>query len=496
MRTFQLSDGRSHKFWNIELQGSSFTVTFGKIGTDEQTQTKKFPTPEKAQAAADKLIREKTGKGYIETTPLVATREAVAFERAIAENPDDVGGWNAYADYLAEHGEVRGEFMQVQLALEDESRPAAERKKLRAREKQLLKEHEREWLGELAPYLLDPDPDDEYPTNPEHRWRRGVLSGLTVRYLTRASAQALATAPAARFLHELRVHTDAEHYGRDGGRQPRARVATPPSVARHWELFEVIAAPWLGNLRVFQMGESEEPELQPDESAQGRGYNCHTYTRGLEYVIAGMSRVEELHLLCKEYDIGHLFALPNLTHLRLLRVYHLGRRRGGRRERPYAYPLDILARNPAVANLTHLLFHPHYSESSPGFEGQPGTPSFLPLDPVRVLLRSKHLTSLTHLQLRLSNMGDEGCREIVASGILKRLKWLDLRHGCISDEGARILAECPDAKNLEHLDLSRNAVTAAGLKLLRRAGIPARAERPLTERELAAEQYLFEGDFE
>ena len=42
MRTFQFSDAKSHKFWNIDVQGKSFTVTFGKIGTAGQTKTKEF----------------------------------------------------------------------------------------------------------------------------------------------------------------------------------------------------------------------------------------------------------------------------------------------------------------------------------------------------------------------------------------------------------------------------------------------------------------------
>ena len=56
MRTFQFSDAKSHKFWNIEVSGNSFTVTYGKIGTAGKTQTKSFPTAEKARAEADKLV--------------------------------------------------------------------------------------------------------------------------------------------------------------------------------------------------------------------------------------------------------------------------------------------------------------------------------------------------------------------------------------------------------------------------------------------------------
>ena len=35
--------------------------------------------------------------------------------------------------------------------------------------------------------------------------------------------------------------------------------------------------------------------------------------------------------------------------------------------------------------------------------------------------------------------GDDGVRELIASGILKRLVWLDLRHGCVTDDGAYLV---------------------------------------------------------
>jgi predicted DNA-binding WGR domain protein len=69
MRTFEFKDDKSNKFWNIELKDKDYTVTFGKIGTKGQTKTKSFPTSEKAQKEYDKLITEKTDKGYVETTP-------------------------------------------------------------------------------------------------------------------------------------------------------------------------------------------------------------------------------------------------------------------------------------------------------------------------------------------------------------------------------------------------------------------------------------------
>lgn len=66
MRRFEFSEGSSNKFWEIELSGSGFTVTWGKIGTTGQTQTKDFPTEAKAQTEHDKLVSEKVKKGYAE----------------------------------------------------------------------------------------------------------------------------------------------------------------------------------------------------------------------------------------------------------------------------------------------------------------------------------------------------------------------------------------------------------------------------------------------
>ncbi|HLL84809.1 MAG TPA: WGR domain-containing protein, partial [Longimicrobium sp.] len=67
MRRFEFVDGSSSKFWEIELEGSGFTVRWGRIGTAGQVQQKSFATEAKATAEHDKLIAEKTKKGYVET---------------------------------------------------------------------------------------------------------------------------------------------------------------------------------------------------------------------------------------------------------------------------------------------------------------------------------------------------------------------------------------------------------------------------------------------
>ena len=61
-----------------------------------------------------------------------------ALEAALVENPDDLATHSAYADYLMEQDDPRGEFIQMQLALEDRGRGAEERAQLQARADELL----------------------------------------------------------------------------------------------------------------------------------------------------------------------------------------------------------------------------------------------------------------------------------------------------------------------------------------------------------------------
>ncbi|MEM9940369.1 MAG: DUF5724 domain-containing protein, partial [Planctomycetota bacterium] len=65
-RRFELVDGKSNKFWEVERKGDSIVTSWGKIGSKGQTKTKEFADEAKAKAAFEKLIKDKTGKGYNE----------------------------------------------------------------------------------------------------------------------------------------------------------------------------------------------------------------------------------------------------------------------------------------------------------------------------------------------------------------------------------------------------------------------------------------------
>jgi predicted DNA-binding WGR domain protein len=69
-RYFEFAGGTSAKYWEVDLHGCDVTVRYGRIGSFGQFQTKTFPDPEAARNHVDKLIAEKSAKGYRE--PAVA----------------------------------------------------------------------------------------------------------------------------------------------------------------------------------------------------------------------------------------------------------------------------------------------------------------------------------------------------------------------------------------------------------------------------------------
>jgi predicted DNA-binding WGR domain protein len=63
----EFEEGTSSKFWRARVEGKTLYVNYGKIGSAGQTQVKDFANPDAAQKEYDKLVREKTKKGYVES---------------------------------------------------------------------------------------------------------------------------------------------------------------------------------------------------------------------------------------------------------------------------------------------------------------------------------------------------------------------------------------------------------------------------------------------
>lgn len=129
MPRFEFIEGTSSKYWDIDLQGSTFTVRFGRIGTKGQEKTQVFASIAEAKTAYDKLIAEKVKKGYqpvegegsdappkppakVKAAPDAATLQV---EAAVAENPGDQNTWRVLADAMTERGEKWGEVIAAAL---------------------------------------------------------------------------------------------------------------------------------------------------------------------------------------------------------------------------------------------------------------------------------------------------------------------------------------------------------------------------------------------
>lgn len=63
-KRFNFKDDTSDKFWEIAQDGKRMLVRYGKVGTKGQENVKLFETEEQAKNEMDKMIRQKTKKGY------------------------------------------------------------------------------------------------------------------------------------------------------------------------------------------------------------------------------------------------------------------------------------------------------------------------------------------------------------------------------------------------------------------------------------------------
>ena len=64
---FEFKNEVSNKFWEISQKGILVKVVFGRIGIQNpQEKIKEFVNEQEAKKFADKKIREKINKGYIQ----------------------------------------------------------------------------------------------------------------------------------------------------------------------------------------------------------------------------------------------------------------------------------------------------------------------------------------------------------------------------------------------------------------------------------------------
>ncbi len=112
---------------------------------------------------------------------LAAAPGESALLAAVYAKPADDGPRQVYADFLIERGDPRGEFISLQLGGADPKR-----------QKQLLKEHGKKWLGDIAPVV-----------GADFEFRRGFLSRALAKFRHEADARKFGDLPEWSTVEEL-----------------------------------------------------------------------------------------------------------------------------------------------------------------------------------------------------------------------------------------------------------------------------------------------------
>jgi TPR repeat protein len=91
-KRFQLVYGKSAKFWEVSVSGSSMTTTYGRIGSKGQRTEKNFSSSDEAQKAADRLIRQKIDKGYTQVKAVASRKRSTSKPAATSRSKANAPG--------------------------------------------------------------------------------------------------------------------------------------------------------------------------------------------------------------------------------------------------------------------------------------------------------------------------------------------------------------------------------------------------------------------
>ena len=422
---YEFTEGTSNKFWEIALAGKEFTARWGRIGASSRNEKRQaFPDVAAARKAYQRLIDEKTKKGYRRVgaeakqtaktaakpskTAVKPTKINPKLEAVLAEAPEDVGSWQVYADWAMESGEPWGEVIAHACAgkkpkkLQDEAAATM----LGGLDGAVVK-----WkFGTLEELELCPEDrdreDDGSGDNPMVAALKRVLAhpaGRLIRKLTLGLSpfddcdwdfepllKVIGKAGSLPLLHTLDLSRDAEFMDQDSWRhlgdlRPLWRVAP--------------------RLRYLKIKASAKPCTL--------GAVVAPVLETLVFESSGLDKSVPI-------DIGKA-ELPALRHLELM----FGR--------------EDYGNTGSVKNLAGIL-------------------------------AGSGLPKLEYLGLANSEWETDLIEAVAKSAVLPRLKVLDLSKGTLHAEGsAALLAHAPQFRHLDKLDLEDNYLLPEHTKALRKA---------------------------
>lgn len=421
-----------HRFWEIAIDGATLTTRWGTVGARGQTRTTECRSVARAKREYHVRVRDKERDGYqlVETVPVTGRKRAVAtgpesrtaptseraadaarLEDAIRTAVDDDGPFLVYGDWLAEHGDPRGELV----ALHARGTPAAAQR--------FLAKHPDLWggLDELRDVVT------------EVAWRLGFIDAARVGN----------TADRV-LLHEQASIPDVVSRLLDGpGRFLRTLTIGLGSRGAYdagcntWytDVVETLAAAPRPTLRALAIGILRKVETKHTSTGIG----------ALEHLCPQLPNLERLWLAADHLAPGEL-DLPSLREC-TLHTRHA---------------------SAELAKLVAAARWPRLAKLSLKFSAGNTRPEMLPHGTAANL--SSLFDALPPLrELAIHNFESPAwlLERLAASPVAHSLHTLDLAGGTFGDADARKLVDMRGAwPQLSTLRLAQNALTDAGLALL------------------------------
>ena len=341
-------------------------------------------------------------------------------EAAIAANVDDVASFLVYGDWLSERGDPRGELVAVQTKLRETPGDAA----LLAKEKKLLDDNKKAWLGDLA---------DLGPNDVAFTWLHGFLASVRIgppldEYETSeidfpetyATFMAL---PGTGFVREIVVGS-------------KSNDDSPTT----WS--DVLEA----------MGEHGLPRALRRLEFNRGGYWDISWTElgDLSVLYPQLQSLRELAIEMGSMDFGASMALPALRSLSIVTC--------GLTKKNVASIAS--ARWPSLQRLSL-------------YVGETGNDygCDVALDDLAPLLDARTLPKVRHLGVANASFADDVPAALARSTVLPQLETLDLSHGSFGDDGAEaLLASAAAFRHLKRIDLTRSYVSDDAAARLRELG--------------------------
>lgn len=345
------------------------------------------------------------------------------FLQAMIENPEDDAARLAYADWLDEQGDPRGEFIRVECSLATLEEDTPPYKKLDQRRDELLKEHGKEWKGRFGKLGIGCS------------FRRGLVDSaeMSVKQFLQHGEKLLDQGP----LTCLKL----KPFDRRTRQEQFAQLAASPLLARLRQLYlsqneiddremAILAgSPYVKNLRKLWL-------LINNVGA-----------KGLKALAASphLANLTSLGLMQNPLGAAGAAALAASQTIQHLEDLHLSYTRIG------DAGIEALAGSSVVANLKSLSVCSSYNDRSNTAITSRG---------VAALANSPHFSKLESLRLDDNPIGDAGASALAKARCLKNLKDLSLDRCGITHVGAAALASSKGLASLVQLSLggSDNAI--------------------------------------